>query len=427
MASVSISGAAADGDTLTANVGADPDGAANALTYQWFRDGIEIDGAIASTLLLTEADIDHAITVSIAYTDEQGFAGSVTSASTGIVQPPRGITLTGNSVANTLTGTRGADTLDGLGGNDTLIGLGGHDTLLGGSGNDLLNGGTGNDKMTGGTGNDTYVVDCFGDIVIELAGQGTDAIQTTLNVFSLAALGDVENLTFTGEGNFSGTGNGLANAIVGGTGDDSLFGDAGNDNLNGGAGNDVLDGGIGTDTMNGGAGDDTFYVSVSTDIVVEQANGGVDTVVATGASHTLSNNVENLTFGGSGNFSGTGNGLANVITGGTGNDTLNGGAGGDTMIGAAGNDVMNGGTGNDVFVFAPGFGADTINGFDANPGNGGQDMLDFQAFGITDFANEVVITDIGNDTTVTIGGNSILFVAVNGVGANIITQADFLI
>ena len=45
--------------------------------------------------------------------------------------------------------------------------------------------------------------------------------------------------------------------------------------------------------------------------------------------------MENLTFIGVGNFTGTGNGLANVITGGAGNDTLNGGAGADTMIGGS--------------------------------------------------------------------------------------------
>ncbi|CDZ65072.1 Hypothetical protein, partial CDS, partial [Neorhizobium galegae bv. orientalis] len=42
-------------------------------------------------------------------------------------------------------------------------------------------------------------------------------------------------------------------------------------------------------------------------------------------------NIENLTSTGIGNFTGTGNGVANTITGGAGNDTLNGGAGADTL------------------------------------------------------------------------------------------------
>jgi Ca2+-binding RTX toxin-like protein len=75
---------------------------------------------------------------------------------------------------------------------------------------------------------------------------------------------------------------------------------------------------------------------------------------------------------------------------------MNGGAGNDIMNGGAGNDIMNGDTGNDTFVFAPSFGNDRINGFDANPG-GGQDLLDIGAFGITaaNFATRVDI-DAGN-------------------------------
>jgi hypothetical protein len=83
---------------------------------------------------------------------------------------------------------------------------------------------------------------------------------------------------------------------------------------------------------------------------------------------------------------------------------------------------MDGGTGNDTFVFAPNFGQDVINGFDANP-TGGQDILDVRGLGIT--AANVTITDLGNDTLVTIGTDSITLVGVNGVGANSITIDDF--
>ena len=159
--------------------------------------------------------------------------------------------------------------------------------------------------------------------------------------------------------------------------------------------------------------------------------------------------MENLTFVGAGNFTGTGNGLANVITGSGGidvlngnggNDTLignggldflNGGAGDDILIGGVGNDLMNGGANNDTFVFAPGFGNDTISGFDASPDLGGlQDKLDVSGLGISagDFAARVGIVDLGNDTLVTIDGtDTITLLGVNGTGANAITQADFLI
>src|SRR5262249_21763508 len=75
--------------------------------------------------------------------------------------------LLGNSSANSLMGTSGADTIIGFDGDDTLNGSAGDDTLIGG---------TGNDTMVGGTGNDTYYVDSPGDVVTELAGEGTDTV-----------------------------------------------------------------------------------------------------------------------------------------------------------------------------------------------------------------------------------------------------------
>ena len=85
---------------------------------------------------------------------------------------------------------------------------------------------------------------------------------------------------------------------------------------------------------------------------------------------------------------------------------------------------MNGGAGNDTFVFAAGFGNDVINGFDANPA-GGQDLLDISALGITNFAASVSIVDLGNDTQVTIAGQHITLLGVNGNGTNVITIDDF--
>ena len=220
----------------------------------------------------------------------------------------------------------------------------------------------------------------------------------SLNTYTLGA--NLENLTFTGSGDFTGTGNALGNVITGGTGNDALNGLDGNDTLNGGIGNDTLDGGIGADTMVGGAGNDIYVVENVGDIVTEGAGGGIDLVRTTLGTYTLAGNVENLTFIGSGGFTGTGNALDNVITGGSGTDvlsgaggndtliggigvdSLDGGAGDDRLIGGTGNDLMNGGTGNDTFVFATGFGNDTISGFDANP-TGGQDLLDISGLGIT--------------------------------------------
>ena len=133
----------------------------------------------------------------------------------------------GNALANSITGNALANTLNGGAGNDVLLGLGGADRL---------DGGLGADRMEGGAGNDTYVVDDAGDVVIELAGQGTlDTVQTSIN-YSLS--NEVERLVLTGSADLAGTGNALAN---------SLTGNSGANRLDGGTGADILTGGDGAD------------------------------------------------------------------------------------------------------------------------------------------------------------------------------------
>src|ERR1700686_2910440 len=154
--------------------------------------------------------------------------------------------------------------------------------------------------MAGGAGNDIYYVDATGDVVTEGSGAGTDEVRTTLSSYTLGS--NVENLTFIGTGNFTGTGNTLANVITGGTGNDSLTGGAGADTLNGGAGDDTLNGGTGSDTMVGGAGNDIYVVDAAGDVVTENANEGTDEVRTSLTTYTLGANVENLTFTGTAAF-----------------------------------------------------------------------------------------------------------------------------
>ncbi|MCY1537333.1 hypothetical protein D9M68_728230 [compost metagenome] len=79
-----------------------------------------------------------------------------------------------------------------------------------------------------------------------------------------------------------------------------------------------------------------------------------------------------------------------------------------------------------MFVFGANFGQDRILGFDVNP-VGGQDRVNLVALGITaaNFAANVAITDIGADTRITIGANSITLAGV--ADATGVTQADFII
>ncbi|MEI1253097.1 calcium-binding protein, partial [Rhizobium aouanii] len=203
---------------------------------------------------------------------------------------------------------------------NVITGAAAADTLSGGSGNDTLNGGAGADTMIGGAGDDTYIVDNAGDSVAENAAAGTDTVRTTLASYTLGV--NVENLAYIGTAAFAGTGNAL---------------------------NNVLTGGAGVDTLNGGTGDDTYVISTG-DIVIENADEGIDTVQTNLTAYTLGVNIENLTYGGTAAFTGTGNALDNIIKGGVVADKLTGAGGNDTLIGGAGSDTMSGGTGDDIYV-----------------------------------------------------------------------------
>jgi Ca2+-binding RTX toxin-like protein len=117
--------------------------------------------------------------------------------------------------------------------------------------------------MDGGAGNDTFVVDSLSDQVIEAVNGGTDTVRTAS--FSHMLASNVENLEYTGSTAFFGTGNALANTMIGGGGNDNLQGLGGNDILRGNGGNDVLIGGQGVDELWGGAGVDRFDFDSASD------------------------------------------------------------------------------------------------------------------------------------------------------------------
>jgi Ca2+-binding RTX toxin-like protein len=173
-------------------------------------------------------------------------------------------TGTGNTLANVMTGTNAADTFYGRAGADTLTGGGGNDILYGEGDHDILDGGPGNDAMYGGLGNDTFYVTEVGDSVVELLGEGIDQVYTSLSNYTLGSY--VENLTYTGTGDFHGTGSGANNIMISQSGNDTLDGLSGADQLYGNAGNDVLNGGSGEDTLIGGPGTDVLTGGYEGDI-----------------------------------------------------------------------------------------------------------------------------------------------------------------
>lgn len=294
-----------------------------------------------------------------------------------------GARLAGNGLANYLLGNGGDDTVAGGGGNDYVTGFIGDDLVAGDAGNDELEGGTGNDTLGGGTGNDTlngnegtdslvggagadtYEVDQASDVVVETGGTEVDTVISAITW----VLGDfVENLRLGGTSGTNGTGNGLANLIVGNHwnnvldgagGDDRLDGSLGSDTLYGGEGNDKLDGGDGIDRAVGGEGNDTYYVDHSADTIVEVAEGGVDTVFSTD-TRVLSAHVENLTLEGDEAINGTGNAQDNVLRGNGAANALNGGAGADTMYGGQGDDTYHVDDVADALAEVAGGGVDTV-------------------------------------------------------------------
>jgi trimeric autotransporter adhesin len=290
----------------------------------------------------------------------------------------------GNALGNRIVGTSLANNLVGQDGNDILEAGAGNDSLDGGIGSDRLDGGTGNDSMTGGADNDVFVVNSVGDSIVELAGGGTaDRVESTIT-FSLAALTEVEQLTLLGAANINGTGNGLANRIVGNVG------------------NNIIDGGLGVDIMIGGAGNDVYRIDVAGETVTELAGEGTTDRVESLITYTLGLNVENLTLLGTGNINGTGNTLFNTIAGNSGDNILNGGLGG-------GGDAMSGGAGNDTYVVDDA--ADTVTELNA----GGTDLVQSSiTIALGNFVENLTLTGAANID----GTGNVLANVITGNGAN---------
>jgi Ca2+-binding RTX toxin-like protein len=369
-----LTGLSANGQALTGN------GLANLLTGAGGND--ILDGGLGADTLagglgndIYQVDVgDSVVEADNAGTDEVRTAlaaytlGANVEKLTGTAAT--GQALSGNDLANTIVGGNGNDTLDGGAGADqlagglgndvyivdagdvvsdsggtdevrtalaaytlgasiekltglsasgqALTGNGGDNLVTGGGGNDILDGGPGGaDTLAGGLGNDVYVVD-GGETLVEAADAGADEVRTALAAYSLGA--NLETLTGTAATGQSLTGNGLANLITGG------------------AGNDTIDGGLGADQLAGGLGNDLYFVGAG-DLVVEAGGAGTDEVRTALAAYTLAANVETLTGTSASGQALTGNDLANLITGGNGNDTLDGGGGADQLLGGLGNDV----------------------------------------------------------------------------------------
>jgi Ca2+-binding RTX toxin-like protein len=221
---------------------------------------------------------------------------------------------------------------------------------------------------------------------------------TAVTVYSSSDVtlpGGITNLTLTGTGNLTATGNALSDVITANSGNDTLIA------------------GLGQATLIGGSGNDTFVVNSGTDVIVEVPNHGYNVEVVTHGSATLAPNVQELVDGGPGGSSLTGNAGPSVLTTTKAGDTLWAGSGITTMNGVNGTafhinnaaDVINI-TGD---VSAPASRVDTTASFTAMPG-----VSQVYASGANDIqlVGSVTGTELdansGNDTLVAAGGISIL-------------------
>ncbi|WP_311268944.1 M10 family metallopeptidase [Sphingobium sp. WCS2017Hpa-17] len=303
----------------------------------------------------------------------------------------------------------GIENLSGTSYNDTLTGNSGVNQLFGRAGNDILNGGAGADYMNGDTGNDTYYVDNVGDNVVESSASGGTNDQIFSSVSYSLAGRHIERLTLTGSANITGTGNDLAQTIVGNSGDNDLIGLGGNDILQGGAGADRLNGGTGDDTLDGGTGSDTVtYAGITAGVNVSLAIVGAQNTGAGGTDTLIG--IENL----------SGTSYADTLRGDSNANELYGRAGNDTLIGGSGADLMVGDTGNDIY-YVDNVGDVVVE----TAGNGTSDLvyaavnyslvgLDIEKLTLTGSSN---INGTGNDLAQTITGNSGQNV-LNGAGGN---------
>ncbi len=297
--------------------------------------------------------------------------------------------LTGDDADNRLNGGLGNDVLHGGAGDDVLDGGEGNDELNGGEGDDIILAGLGNDVIDGGAGFDTLDLSAatgpvsvdFGAGRVSGTGIGTDTFA------------NIEKLLF-GAGD---------DTVTGGNGDDAFEGGAGNDTLKGGAGDDELWGGEGDDLVDGGSGDDALQGGLGDDVV--KAGSGDDVVDGDDGDDEID--------GGSGD---------DILVGGLGNDIILGGSGDDRIEGGAGDDVLSGGSGHDAFVFASGFGRDTITDFRTSGAS--SDVLEFGTDIFADFASALAAADqIGSDVVFTVDADNAL--TLQGVQLSSLAADDF--
>jgi Ca2+-binding RTX toxin-like protein len=299
------------------------------------------------------------------------------------------LTHAGTSGADTIIGTSDIDVIDGGAGNDTLRGEGGSDFYRwgAGSGNDTIleNGGVSDTdivRLNGINPADVSLSRFGNDLFITLTATG-EVLKVQGHFGSTNA--GIEQIKFADNTTWDRAqiaaaawfiGTSAGETIDGGAIDDTIDGRGGNDILIGHAGNDsyLYGGGSGNDTVvegaaaSDGSGDSVKLLGLNlADIQIGRSgNDLILKILSSNESVRIQNQfsgdngIETIAFGdGSILTRGQFQAMA-AIFGTSGNDNIYGSSGADTIDGGAGNDYMEGGGGGDTYIYAAGYGNDSI-------------------------------------------------------------------
>lgn len=264
---------------------------------------------------------------------------------------PGAVWTSGDLLRLAMTGDWHNDDLRGLSDQaNTLEGRAGDDYLRGGRLADFLEGGEGRDTLAGGDGDDTYLFGPgFGsDRLID--SQGANVIRFREGI----APSDIRFVRTGQDASGAMQANDSLIVMVESTGDqiwvDGFFRPDGV-----AIGTFVFADGTtwayadvasrtgasisgSADIFTGTSGNDVFRVDHAADRVVEQADGGEDTVLAS-VSYRLPDGVENIELTGTAGIDAFGNSGDNLLKGNAGSNILNGGGGTDVYFGGKGNDT----------------------------------------------------------------------------------------
>lgn len=332
-----------------------------------------------------------------------------------------GVSLPGNTNAETLDGGLHDDTLTGAGGDDTLQGNAGADIYLfsAGGGNDVIKeNGLRHDVDTlvlgSGLTNPALVRGEYdtGEIRLDFGANGSITLQGVDrgSEHAIESIRFADNSSWTLydlQRNYLTAAATTADVITGFRGDDVILAGDGNDTLNGGEGNDFLDAGRGNNSYvyHLGHGHDSIKKNYSTaDTLVFETGIAAENIIF---HRSWENNDLNLSFNNasgsvyikdqflSSGYSSVGtfaftdgtttswnyqqqmqtqlaqhiSSAGEMVMGGygtdsiaalAGNDSVRSGNGNDTIIGGAGNDFLEGEDGNDTYIYNPGDGNDFI-------------------------------------------------------------------